>query len=88
MASFKIAKCLVSVLIPYNKNEFTIDNSYEFVDRINYFPNADNYFMASFDVENLFTNILLHETIDIFLRQLFANVTTTVLGLPEIILKF
>ena len=36
--------------------------------------------MVSFDVENLFTNIPLHETINVCLQYLFPNVTSTVLG--------
>ena len=33
-------------------------------------PNSDSLFMASFDVENLFTNVPLYETIDVILSQL------------------
>jgi hypothetical protein len=36
--------------------------------------------MASFDVENLFTNIPLSETIDICLNSLFKDVNDLVMG--------
>ena len=39
--------------------------------------------MVSFDVENLFTNVPLYETIDIGLSHLFIKTADTVLGLPR-----
>ena len=51
--SFKLSKFLVPILNPFTTNEFTVDNAFEFVDSITKIPNADNYHMASFDVENL-----------------------------------
>jgi hypothetical protein len=43
--------------------------------------------MASFDVENLFTNIPLRETIDICLNKLFTDPTSTVIGLSRVFFK-
>ena len=43
--------------------------------------------MTSFDVENLFTNIPLHETITIFLDYLFPDDSSNVLGLSHELLK-
>ena len=37
------------------------------------FANANNYYMASFDIENLLSNIPLAETINICLNHLFSN---------------
>jgi hypothetical protein len=39
--------------------------------------------MASFDVENLFTNVPVRETIDICLQQIFIHPTSTILGLSK-----
>ena len=39
--------------------------------------------MVSFDVENLFTNIPVHETIDICLKYLFPASNSVVLGLSK-----
>ena len=72
-ASFKLGKFLVNILSPLTKNLFTVENSYNFSSDIVSFPNAEKYFMASFDVENLFTNVPLTETIDICLNGLFFN---------------
>ena len=64
-SSFILAKFLVPILNPFTVIEFTTDNSYSFVKDITAVDNASRLFMASFDVENLFTNIPLTETIEI-----------------------
>ena len=51
------------------KNEFTVKNSFTFVDEI-LTQNSDLY-VASLDVDDLFTNIPLEETIDICVKKLF-----------------
>ncbi len=58
---------------PFTTNDYSVKNSYSFVDEIASFPNASKYFMVSFDVENLFTNIPLQETIEICLEYLFKD---------------
>jgi len=79
--SFNIAKYFVPILKPLTVNEFTVDNSSKFSESIILVPNADDTFMASFDVENLFTNIPLRETIDICLRLLFTDPSALISGL-------
>ncbi|KAG1651055.1 hypothetical protein GQR58_027516 [Nymphon striatum] len=81
-ASYNIAKFLVPVLAPLTTNQFTIINSYSFSHEISDLKNAQSHVMASFDVESLFTNIPLHETIDICLNQLFKD-TSSVLNLTK-----
>ena len=58
-ATCKLAKFLVPVLSDITQNDFTIKESLTFVD-----VNSDLY-MASLDVDALFTNIPLDKTIDI-----------------------
>ena len=82
-ASYKIFKFLVPILTPLTTNQYTIDNSYSFVKDILKVDNANNFFMASFDIENLFTNIPLHETIEICLNHLFPSPQSTVIGLER-----
>ena len=43
--------------------------------------------MASFDVENLFTNVSLNETMNIILYQLFILPNSIVIGLTEAFVK-
>ena len=69
--SYKLAKALVSILDPITKNDFTIKNSFEFSKEI--LEANPKYFMASLDVESLFTNIPLEETIKICSNLLYKN---------------
>ena len=62
-ATYKLSKFLVPLLNSLTENEFTLKNSYSFSEEISKFLDANNYVMASFDIENLFTNIPLDETI-------------------------
>ena len=80
--SFKLAKFLVPILAPFTTNQYTVDNSQSFSSQITDFKNADEFYMVSFDVDSLFTNIPLKETIDICLNLLFEN-NTHVIGLTR-----
>ena len=63
--AYKISKFFVPILNKLTTNLYTINNSFSFVDYLSKISNVDNLFMVSFDVESLFTNIPLQETIDI-----------------------
>ena len=54
---------------------------FHFVDDI-FSQNSDLY-MASLDVDALFTNISLHETIDICVKKLFETPDTLVKGISK-----
>ena len=56
---------------PLTTNEFTVKNSFDFAEE---FANYDhNLYMASLDVESLFTNFPLEETIKNCVNDLFSN---------------
>ena len=56
---------------PLTTNKFTVKNSFGFAeDVVSYDPNL---YMASLDVESLFTNISLEETIKNCVNHLFCN---------------
>jgi len=78
--SFNIAKYFVPILSPLTKNDFTVDNSTNFSESVVSLSDADSYVMASFDVESLFTNIPLRETIEICLNSLFTDPTAIISG--------
>jgi len=80
LPNFKLAQYLVPILKPFTTNQYTVDNSATFVQEIRTINNADQFYMVSFDVENLFTSIPLQETIDICLKLLFDK-STSILGL-------
>ena len=64
---YKISKFLVSILNNICDTPYTVDNSYAFVSKISHINNVNEYFLASFDIINLFTNVPLDETIKIIL---------------------
>ena len=59
---YKLAKFLVPILSPLTGNNYTVKDSFYFVKEIVNFDR--NLFMASLDVESLFTNIPVDETIN------------------------
>ncbi|XP_066941127.1 uncharacterized protein [Macrobrachium rosenbergii] len=63
---YKLAKLLVPLLQPLTNNRYTLTNSATFKE-------DPDLFMASFDVESLFTNFPAAEAIDIILNKLFPS---------------
>ena len=59
---YNLAKFLIPILEPLTHNEFTIKDSFSFAKEITTY--ASSLYMASLDVESLFTNIPLNKTIN------------------------
>ena len=76
--NYNLAKFFVPILEPLTTNEYTLKNSLEFIKEINQI-NLKNKIMASFDIQSLFTNIPLDETIKIIDNELFKD-SSTVMG--------
>ena len=70
-SGYKLSKFIIKFLTPLSSNEFTLKDSFTFVNEICAIPNDQNYTMASFDVKSLFTNIPINETINIACDTLF-----------------
>ena len=70
--SYNVAKFLVDILQPVSTNQFTCKNTLSFVNDLKS-RNFDSCFLASFDVESLFTNVPLNETINICIDRLHRN---------------
>ena len=69
--TYKLSKFFAPLLTPLTLNEYTIKDSFSFAEELlNY---DSNLVMASFDVESLFINIPLQETIDLCLEILFND---------------
>ena len=75
-ASYKISKFLVPILQPLTTNQYTINNSKSFLSDLSTFTSPINAVMASLDVESLFSNIPLIETIEICIKLICLHVTT------------
>ena len=70
-ASYNLAKFLVPILEPLTTNQYVCKDSFSFATEVRN-QNPDLY-MASFDVDSLFTNIPLDETIEICVKKLFGR---------------
>ena len=66
-----LAKFLVPILSPLTVNESKVHDSFSFAEEVVNFDS--NCIMASLDVESLFTNIPLDETIENCINDLFSN---------------
>ena len=71
--SYNLAKFLVSAPSSLTTNEYSLKDSFQFVNGVTKINNANGYVMASFDITFLFTNMPLEETIAIALKLLFPN---------------
>ena len=71
--TYKVAKFLVPILEPLTTNEFTVKDSFHFAEEI---VDQHDLFMGSLDVDSLFTNIPLEETIEICTNKLFKESET------------
>ena len=66
--TYKLAKCFVPLIV----HQYTIKDSFSFCEELKHFNT--NLIIASFDVESLFTNIPLQETIDLCVQKLFEDI--------------
>ena len=69
--TYKIAKFLLDFVNPYTSNEFTVRDTFHFVSLLD--RKDHRLIMGSLDVESLFTNIPLDETIDLLTEKVFQN---------------
>ena len=69
--SYNLVKYLVPVLSPLTSNNFVTKDSFTFATDI--IKQNSKFFMTSLDVDSLFTNIPLDETIEICVRKLFGR---------------
>ena len=67
-----LAKFLSEILKPYAQNEYTIKDSFSFVNEL--LSVSSIPFMCSLDVVSLFTNIPVDETIDICINLLYEKI--------------
>ena len=69
--SYELAKFLVPMLSDLTKNEYVTKDSFSFAKEV---KNQDaSLFMTSFDIDSLFTNLPLDETIELCVKKLFKG---------------
>ena len=69
--TYRLAKFLVGIMEPLTTDEFTVKDTFTFAQEIRSQDSTKR--MSSFDVDALFTNIPLDETINICCDELFKN---------------
>ena len=71
--NYKLAKVLGNMLRPLICTDYSCSDTFSFVKEIQSKNFDANCFMVSYDVQSLFTNIPLHETIDLAVDILLEN---------------
>ena len=72
--SYNLSKFLLSLLSPLLTSRYLLSGTFSFLDELRNSDLDSNYvFMASFDINSLFTNVPLDETIDIIINRAFNN---------------
>ena len=70
-STYKLSKFIVPLLAPITTNEYTVNNSFSFAKEVQNFDASLH--MSSLDIDSLFTNIRLEETIAICVNTLYAD---------------
>ena len=83
-ATYIIAKCLNRLISPYVPMTYSLNSTTDFNDIISTADSQGE--IASLDVNNLFTNIPLEETIDIIMDMVYRS-DKTPLPIPENIMR-
>ena len=83
--TYALAKKLNNLLTPYIPNKFSIKSSIDFLDIVKRTPTDG--LIASMDVESLFTNVPVDETIRLILEKVYHDDSTPKLEIPEEALK-
>ncbi|XP_068227687.1 uncharacterized protein [Palaemon carinicauda] len=78
---YHLTKRLNSLLTPYVLNEYSVASSTEFLGKLKGSPTSGT--IASLDVESLFTNVPVGETIDLILERVYRDPSTPTLNIPE-----
>ncbi|XP_064104335.1 uncharacterized protein LOC135214197 [Macrobrachium nipponense] len=79
--TYALAKRLNKTLTPYNPSKFCLTSSTEFPEKI--LDSHGDGTMASFDMESLFANVPVDETIGIILEKVYRNPDMQPLNIPE-----
>ena len=83
--TYNLAKNINTIINPYIPNNYTLKSTNEFIDLLN----ANNCIglTASLDVESLFTNVPVNETIKIIIQQVYNHPTLPPPKIPKNILE-
>ena len=74
--NLNLGKRIVQLISHLADNQYSLKNSYDFVNILRTIPNANKSFMYSLDISSLYANILVTESIDMILNELYVNNAT------------
>ena len=83
--TYQLAKSLNSIISPYIPNQYSINSTNHFIDLLH--RHNGEGIMASLDVESLFTNVPISNTIDIISDYVYRNPDKQPPQIPEAILR-
>ena len=72
-ATYKTAKYLNTLLTPLTKSQYNILSTDDLIQKMKSERIPEGFTMISFDVKNLFTNVLLHRSIEIILLKVYQE---------------
>ena len=75
---YKLAKFLDNLIKPYIPDTYMINSTEQFLDKLKNSGINCDYTMVSFDAVSLFTNMPLHETIDLILQRIYDSEETCI----------
>ena len=83
--TYQLAKTLNQIITPYIPKDYMLNSTNDFIDVLQ--ANSNNGIIASLDVESLFTNVPIDETIDIITEHSYNHPTLPPPKIPKDILK-
>ena len=83
--TYQLAKTLNKIITPYIPNDYMLTSTNDFIDVLQ--THSNNGIIASLDVENLFTNVPINETIDIIVEYSYNHPTLPPPKISKNILK-
>ena len=85
--TYQVAKDLNNIIIKYMPKKYMINSTDEFLDILKSTENKENGILASLDVDSLFTNIPVEETIEIILQNVYNHNQLSKPAISKTILK-
>ena len=80
---YNVSKFAASLIASYASNEYTLLNSMELVDSIKGFNFKEGMVMTSFDIESLYTNVPVKETIELLVNHIYDTEGTSVRNMKK-----
>ena len=69
--NYEMAKSVGPLIDRWSTAKYTTQDAFQFVQEVTQIPNADRYFMTSFDIKSLYPSVPLRETIDIIMKKAY-----------------